>query len=55
MNEILSVILQIILILAILGMVFILFYLGLKSPRQNKMNNIDLKGTDKHGKFIGKT
>lgn len=55
MNEILGLILQIILILAILGMAFILIYLGIKSPRQNKMNNIHLKKIDKDGKFIGKT
>ena len=55
MKEILSVIIQIIFLSVSLGIAFLLLYLGFRSPRQNKTNNIDLKDMKTQGKFIGRT
>jgi len=54
-KELIGVILQIILLLVAVGIAFLLLYLGFRSPRQNKMNNIDQTELETHHKFIGKT
>ena len=55
MKEIVGVIIQIIFLSVSLGIAFLLLYLGLRSPRQNKMKRIDLTDIDSQGKFLGKT